>query len=424
MDKLAQSKRQTGRGLLNKMREVVNKPGGYLEGIFKPELDRVMTALADLDDRIRSEITGTKIGKAEEPAIKMSGKDLLKESRKAFNRREYMTGISDLAMFHKKLQTMTNEINKFFVDVNKIHHKFLFQGVNDEKLKQLREHMEPKAASLVADQLLKEAGLIDEIVNIVSKRGRGLAAWEKKYPKETKALREGGLKMLDQADALLESSISSLKEMATARAIRRPDDYMDAANKMKANFNKFDAAFKAYYNTAVSPWMKIKDEIDRQQQAAQPTTEVAPTGPQPGQTELGAAPPPSGPPGGPAPSTPLSGIPAPGGGFVTVPPSQFGQKPTPAPASTPAPAEEAAPDTQKTPPPAMDEPPVKMRVAPQVNPPKVRVAHSKFYASLESMSDEDPRILASYIAKYAKSIQGEDPETAIKLFSIVKQLKG
>ncbi len=80
MDKLAQSKRQTGRGLLNKMREVVNKPGGYLEGIFKPELDRVMKALADLDDRIRSEITGTKIGKAEEPAIKMSGKDLLKES--------------------------------------------------------------------------------------------------------------------------------------------------------------------------------------------------------------------------------------------------------------------------------------------------------------------------------------------------------
>lgn len=412
MDKFAQSKRQTGRGLLNKMREVVNKPGGYLEGIFKPELDRVMTALGDLDDRIRSEITGTKIGKADEPAIKMSGKDLLKESRKAFNRREYMTGVSDLAMFHKKLQTMTNEINKFFVDVNKIHHKFLFQGVNDEKLKQLREHMEPKAASLIADQLLKEAGLIDEIVNIVSKRGRGLAAWEKKYPKETKALREGGVKMLDQADVLLEGVIVSLKEMATARAIRRPDDYMDSANKMKSNFNKFDAAFKAYYSTAVSPWMKIKDEIDKQQEALKPAPTPTPTGPQPGQVEFGA--PPSQPPQGPPPS---GGMPAPAP--MSAPPATGPQQTPPKPALQLVP-EDDAPDTLKTPP---MEPPVKVRVAP-VNPPRVRVNHEQFYDSLESMSNEDPRILCGYIAKYAKAIQGDDPETAIKLFSIVKQLKG
>lgn len=416
MDKFGQTKRQTGRGWGNKARELVNKPGGYLEGIFKPELDRVMKALGDLDDRIRSEITGTKIGKADEPAIKMSGKDLLKESRRAFNRREYMTGVSDLAMFHKKLQTIVNEINKFFVDVNKIHHKFLFQGVNDEKLKQLREHMEPKAASLVADQLLKEAGLIDEIVNIVSKRGRGLAAWEKKYPKETKALREGGTKMIDHAESLLAHTISSLKEMATARAIRRPDDYMDAANKLKANFQKFDTSFKNYYATAVAPWMKIKDDIEKQQQAQEPMAAPAPMGPQPGQTELGATPlSPSGGPG-PAPSTPGMGS------FVTVGPSSFITQPA-KPAPTPAPTEEEAPDTQKSPPPE-PEPPVKVRVAPPVNPPKVRVAHANFYKSLEAMGSEDPRIVCAYIAKYAKSIQGDDPETAIKLFSIVKQMKG
>jgi hypothetical protein len=433
MDKLAQSKRQTGRGFFNKVREVANKPTGFLEGIFKPELDRVMTALNDLDDRIRSEITGTKIGRAEEPAIKMSGKDLLKESRKAFNRREYITGVSDLAMFHKKIQNMVNEIDKFFVDVNKIHHKFLFQGVNEDKIKQLREHMEPKAASLIADQLLKEAGLIDDIVNIVSKRGRGLAAYEKTYPKETKDLRDIGLNVLSQADTLLETVIASLKEMATARATRSPDDYMNAGHKIKSAFAKFDKSFKMYYQEAVLPWMKIKDDVEKQiAQQKQQSTNVSNIG----KTELGVDMP------GPPPTTPGGGSPV--------------AQPVPVPNATPTPVanpNDQAPDTQRTPfvPPtdpktnpfltpadsqhdpfakaeqskiriAPIEPP-KVRASP-VNPPKVRVAHANFYKSLESMSNEDPRILCAYIAKYARSIQGDDPETAIKLFSVVKQLKG
>lgn len=413
MDKLGQSKRQTGRGFFNKVREVANKPTGFLEGIFKPELDRVMTSLNTLDDQIRSEITGGKIGNSEEPAIKMSGKDLLKESRKAFNRREYITGVSDLAMFHKKVQKIVNEIDKFFVDVNKIHHKFLFQGVNEEKLKQLRDHMEPKAASLIADQLLKEAGLIDDIVNIVSKRGRGLAAYEKAYPKETKALRDIGLNVLSQADALMDIIISSLKEMATARATRRPDDYMTAGSKIKSAFAKFDRSFNLYYKEAVSPWMKIKDDVEKQI-AEQKSISV------PGKTELGVDMPP--PPGG--------GSPAP----APTP------APAPVPAPTPAPTSEQAPDTQKSPfvpPPSSNPNPFLAAPDAQHDPfedpnqpkvrvglPKVRVAHANFYKSLEAMSGEDPRILGAYITKYAKSIQGNDPATAVKLFAIVKQLKG
>src|SRR5260221_6512738 len=180
-----------------------------------------MESLKALDDRVRSELTGKQIGKAEEPAIKQSAKDLLKLSRTSFNRREYMSGVSDLAMFHKKIQTIVNDINKFFIDVNKIHHRFLFEGVDDEKINRFRQHMEPKAASMIADQLIKEAGLVDSLVNFFTNRGRGLAAWEKKYPKETKLLREGGVKMLDQADSVLTSTISVLKDMATARATRR-----------------------------------------------------------------------------------------------------------------------------------------------------------------------------------------------------------
>jgi hypothetical protein len=66
--------------------------------------------------------------------------------------------------------------------------------------------------------------------------------------------------------------------------------------------------------------------------------------------------------------------------------------------------EEAAPDTLRT--------------------PTATGAHKRFMQSLEAMGGEDPRILASYISKYATSIQKDDPETAINLFTVAKQIKG
>ena len=90
MNKIAQR-----RSLLNQIREKVNMPGSYLEGFFKPELDRVMTALKELDDRIRAELTGKQIGDAEAPADAVSAKDLLKSARQNFNRREYMAGVAE-----------------------------------------------------------------------------------------------------------------------------------------------------------------------------------------------------------------------------------------------------------------------------------------------------------------------------------------
>lgn len=399
MDKSAQSKRQTGRGFFNELREKVNMPGAYLEGFFKPELDRVMTSLKLLDDQLRAELTGKKIGQAD-PSIQTSAKDLLKTARTNFNRREYISGVSDLGMFHKKMQDIVTLINKFFVDVNKIHHKFLFEGVEDEKVKRLREHMERKAAQQLRMELIKQAGIMDFFHNIGTKRGRGLAAWEKKYPKETKALREGGAKLLDSADNLLATTIAYMKEMATARAIRRPDDYMDAANKIKAEFEKFDGGdkgFRAYYNTAIMPFMQIKDTLEKEKATAEPAPSVSTDSPNAGKVELGNEPSPESKTVAPSTSPPM------GGGFVSVQPSPWGSSAPPAASPAPTNTGDDAPDTQRKP---------------------TVIAHERFYQSLESMSGEDPRILAGYITKYAKSIQESDLETAIKLFAIVKRLKG
>jgi hypothetical protein len=406
MDKFSQTKRQTGRGILNQFREAVNIPGSYLEKVFTPELDRVMVSLKELDDKIRSELTGTQIGNAEAPEIDKSAKELLKSARNNFNRREYMSGISDLGLFHKKMYDVTVEIDKFYVDINKIHHKFLFEGLDDKQKKKFdkfRQHMERKSELSSSEYFIKEAGIMDFYYNFLTTRGLGLRAWEKKYPKQTKALREGGARLISSAESMLSNVISSFKQMATARAIRRPDDYMDAANKIKIEFNKFDSGdkgFKAYYTNVVVPFIKIKDEVEAGQQV--PTTTPTPTSAPPAdKTELGATPkPPAVPP------------------VVAPTPALGGNPPGASAPFAPGAPEETAPITKRDPIPAGSVAP------PETAPADTKLSYNKFIKSLEALGEEDPRILANYISKYAASIQGADPETAISLFSLARQIKG
>ncbi len=392
-------------------------PGAYLEGFFKPELDRVMTSLKDMDDRIRSILTGKKIGKSDPPSDGVAVKDLLKLARTNFNRHEYMAGVADLGRFHKKMFDVGQDVNKFFVDVNRIHNKFLFDGLPegyDKHLESLKEHMSKKSEAS-SEYFIKEAGIMDFFYNIGTKRGRSLAAWQKRYPKETKDLREGGEKILDEAQKLLEGAIASLKQMATSRALRKPDQYIEAANKMKSGFDKFDNSFRAYYEKSVVPWLKINEKIKAEEAGAAPSDPAAGLGKgeQSGKVELGHETSVSVPPSASA-SPPV--LPSMGLGYVGVPVNVPTATPAViAPPGVPSPEQMKPPGeniTAKTP------PPEGMPTRKPLN------AHNRFFASLESMSSEDPLILAAYISKYASTIQGSDPETAINLFDVARKIKG
>lgn len=51
-------------------------------------------------------------------------------------------------------------------------------------------------------------------------------------------------------------------------------------------------------------------------------------------------------------------------------------------------------------------------------------SHRAFYDTLEAMGNESPMILKVFISKYAKKIESTDLVTSIKLFQIVKNIKG
>lgn len=401
MDKFAQK-----RDWKDWIREKVNLPGAAVEKFFKPELDRIMNDLRLKDDNIRSILVGQKVGDSNVNVDGRPIKDLLKSAHSNFNRRAYLPGVADLGEFHKKLFQVTQYIKELDLNVNKIHHRFLFQDLDPKQkdsIEGLRDYMSKSSEILSEEYFIKEAGLMDFFYNLHGS-GRARAIWEKRYPKVAKDLREGGSKLLDMADSILSDTLSYLKIMATARATRNVDEYMEAARKIQSLYIKFDAGdkgFKAFYNNVVKKYIDTQAEIEKQEAATKSPAVITP-----GTTSTNIT------------DTEPS-VPPMGGGFVSVSPQAAPNLPLSGPPGASPPftpplssetvvtsPEENAPPTERDP-----------------NPPVHVKTHHRFYEFLESLSKEDPRILANYISKYAISIQETDPETAIKLFKTVKNIR-
>src|SRR5208282_4277628 len=216
MEKIAQK-----RTLRNKTRELVNKPGALLDKIFDPELIGIMKTLAVTDDKIRAELTGLKISKnAPAPEEAVSAKDLIKDARSFFNRREYMGGVSALVILNKKMFNVVSLINEFKkslsnIDEPGLKHKVLFENVSDEALDQIEQniHHTRKNGDELYQSFIKDAGLLDTWLNLTTSRGRELAAIEKRYPQITADLRKKGLAIIGSAEALLSITLSNLKTM-------------------------------------------------------------------------------------------------------------------------------------------------------------------------------------------------------------------
>lgn len=405
MEKTAQK-----RSLLNRLHEMANVPARSAEEFFKPELKRVMKTLSDADDMVRSILAGDKVGNAL-PEDKVSAKSLLKEAKSFVNRREYMSAIANLGRFHKKMSDAADVLKNLNLNVDALHHKFLFEKLPSDQ----RRHLQGLRERLGQQQnnLAKEAGIMDFFYNIGTQRGRALAAWEKRYPKEVGPIRDGALSQLDNANSVLDQVLALLKQMAGYRAARRIDNYLDTAKEVVSIVNRYDNGkngFRSFYTDVVKPRL---ERLEAEEKQSNPNIPV-PSG--------------DAPVGSPAGSTvntpPSSRVFVPGDEDVTllppppkvptnlgVPPAE----PTTDPAPPPVHVSSAPPDEEIG---AKSEQVLKELQQP------VQASFAQFTKTLQTLSQGDPRVVAAFIRKYATSIQAQDPTTAIKLFNIAKSLRG
>jgi len=413
MDKIAQK-----RSVLNKLREMTNVSGIAAEKFFNPQFQEVMDNLRSVDANIRSMVIGKSVDDGDPGNNAVALKDLLKSVKSNFNRREYMSAVAELSQFHSKVANILSEIKKLETKVDEVHHQFLFQDLGDDHKKEL-EGLKSKWSSIEENSFLKEADIKDFLHNILTDRGRALGFYEKRYPKQVAILKRDTSKLLDRSEALLGLIISSLKEMAAARAVRNPDKYMASANKIEKGYRAYDVMFKEFYNTNVKEFLNKVPQVPTQkidekglgQQEIPGTTNAPDTQPN-------------------LPSFPLSpsSNPPPPSGEV---PIDLVNPKLPSPPNLPTNVGLSEDDEE---PPTLRNPPVTPTVpgvAPPANPPNKNtipyddkvLAHSKFWESLESLANEDHKIISSYIRKYAQSIQATDPITAIKLLQISKSIK-
>lgn len=416
------------RSLLNKLREVTNISGIATEKFFNPEFQELMDRLRDqTDDPIRAIVSGESIGNASAPDDAISLKELLKGIKSNINRREYMTAVASLSRFYHKMHDVVDLLKKFNANVDKIHEKFLFEGLDEDNKRHLRDLKKRLSAYDQARDaaFIKEANILDFFTNIVTERGRALAAWEKRYPKQLGKLKKDTGTMLQQAEKLLSTTLSALKEMATARATRNPDNYIKVGNdKIVKGFESFDRNFKEYYSSNVKGFLE-KQQFAMPDVVTDPT--VSPVNPQ-------AATIPASPLGadlkGDTVVAPVvipqdtikdvPAVPAPSVSIPNITDTTLGL------GSPPKPVLQSIPPLPRIPKILTQSPPSPSTPRDTIDtggkPKKVKPAHQDFMESLQALSEESPILLAQHIRRYAKSIQNYDLETSIKLFKLAQSI--
>lgn len=431
MQKNAQLLRDKGkRNILNKLREMTNVSGIAAEKFFNPEFQRVMESLREKDDTIRSIVAGEAIGDGDPGADPVALKTLVKSVNSNINRREYMSAIADLGRFHKKVDDLVQELHKLNFDVDAVHNDFLFKELGDDQKKYLQE-MKSRFASIKSSSFHKEASIMDFFHNIGTKRGRALAAWEKRYPKQVAKLKKDSSTLLSKSESLLGVILSALKEMASARSVRNVDSYVKASEKITKAYAGYDKVFRDFYNSnvkgflekieLVAPTVKAPDAKELGQQqipvGVPPTVDEPPMAFGPGSAKPETVTDPMLNPGS-LPFNPTMLSP----NNQHVPPAPILPKVQTIPYENFVPAD---PVTDRSAPPAMSEPVGEEyksdQIAKEMWGPKA--AHYKFWRSLETLSQENPVIIASYIKKYAFTIRHSDPNTARDLLDIVKAIK-
>lgn len=254
MEKTAQK-----RNILDRLKEYTNIDGLAAEKFFDPELKRVMEELRKTDEEIREIVSGEHRSLEEKASLK----GLVKLAESKYNRRQYMASIAYLELFNSNFLALTKlMITLKFETQDKVHDKFLFQGLSNKE-KNILKRLQKKHASKEYE-LTKQGGKFsdfgDWLYSVTSKDGRALAFWEKRYPAKTEKLKKGISSIISSAKDLVELTYSNLKKMSEARNSRDVDLYIGYCDEVRVKFEEFNLTFTTIYNK------DLKDIINKMQE--------------------------------------------------------------------------------------------------------------------------------------------------------------
>jgi len=455
MDKFAQR-----RGLLNKIHETGNLWGRSLEKFINPEFESIMNQLRDqTDDPVRAILSGETVGDADPGSFAFQNpgiKTIMDHANINFNEIEYVKCIIELDKFNTVMGKAIPILMEFDKNINEAHKEFLWKGIEEEsdpETLEYLEHMKSRTAIAVNTKMIKNAtwgSTLHSFLSGILGRAKSLKDWQKRFPGKTKELKIALKAILEQAKVLLKLTLTRLKAMATARAKRNLTEYLYNADVIVKQYQIFSSNFSKFYNTHFKGFIDERNIPKIQAPVSQPKSSVMPAGggsDMPIELDLSNQPPrkslaPAGTISDERPTDPEATNEIAKEEVKLVPDLDLPKPKAPITSITPimpapivkkrevekrvvAPKTKAPPALVEAPAlvPAVQEEPKKPG-PPEGLPGFGNMSSKHFIESLETLSNENPVVLANHIAKYATRIQKTNPKLAYQLTIIVDNIVG
>ncbi len=255
MDKRAQR-----RDWSHRIREKVDIFGQAAEA-FSPTFGALMKNLVETDKEIR--------GYLSEGGVSL--KDVLKQAKSNYNRKEYMAVVSKLDFFHDRIETVVNKLKTLSNTIDEAHEEFIFKDLPDDTmtgLKSLQRKFQTKKAAHKTE-IVKNAIFDDLWYALTNDRSKAMRGWEKRYPTKMKILKSETNALLITSNNLFSLLLKSLKEMSAGRAARNLERYIKASEKLIQEYDKYNNAFKAYYDKNIENFLAklVAKEAERAAEA-------------------------------------------------------------------------------------------------------------------------------------------------------------
>lgn len=235
------------RSFLQKLKETTDIGGKIVER-FSPEMKKVFEGLKEQDKIAR------------EKAINHNLDLYLKQAKSSYNRRDFITTVYLLSDFHTRVGDVSNHFKEIDKLVQEQHKALIFKGKDfipgkdKETIKQeLKKKFESKSATDLKHtvNLIKTAGLLDYLKNKFT-----ASAWEKRYPKQTKKLKEELSLLLDKSNDIYNHLMKLFHDLGWARANRKIEEYVELANDFMKQYQSYDNFFKKFYEQNVAGFLK------------------------------------------------------------------------------------------------------------------------------------------------------------------------
>lgn len=215
---------------------------------FNSKVKTLMVSLRSADSQIRELVIGAKKQK--------SLKDVLKDSKSMFNKKEYINSFVIMDDFRQRLGQASSKCEELRADINVNYKEYfvneLASGEKDslisfrERIEKEREDLKRSKASIYLG-FVKEASVLDFFRSVFTQRGRALRAWEKAHGKQIEKMKEELVQLFTAAVETLEKVNDHLKTMSYALSIRNVASYNSEAKKFVETFKKFNKQYIKFY---------------------------------------------------------------------------------------------------------------------------------------------------------------------------------